>query len=190
MKSKQIFLYLTYFAGVLQIVGGTLGTYSLYLSSSNQGYKLWLSMLIVIPFILLNFVAGISIFLSKGSKTLILSIVNYFLQSFQFMVAGFYYFYSMGPFFGLGFVKKFNQSIAFWEKSSEFYTVTIIQFISDKNSYFLTVNFVAIFFVLVLIKENFNRKSSLTLENPLWRKSSRPASAPDSPELPYPNKQS
>lgn len=145
--------------GLIQIVGGVLSIYGLYKSAFNPNYELFISLIIVIPLVFLNFTAGVSVLVFKSPKGVILLAFNYFLQVLQFKFKGLYYFYAIGPYLGLGFVKKANQSVSFWWDGSEYIFTTLIRFVDDNIGYFFTVNFVALFFLLVIVQEYRNRKT-------------------------------
>jgi|GEM_PF-2817798 len=163
MKTVKIIAYI---GGIIQIVGGVLSIYGLYKSSSNPNYELFISLIIVTPLILLNFMAGFSVLFTKLPRGVLLLIINYLLQILQFKFKGVYYFYALGPYFGFGFVKKVNQNISFWWDGSECIFTTLIRFVDDKIGYFLTFNIVAIFFLIILFLEYRNRKAKIfTTEN-------------------------
>lgn len=163
MKTVKI---LAYIGGITQVAGGALSIYGLYKSSFNPNYELFNSLIIAIPLILLSFIAGFSVLFIKSSKGALILIINYLLQFLQFKFKGFYYFYSLGPYLGFGFVKKVNQNISFWWEGSEFIGINIIRFVDDKIGYFLTFNIVAIFFLIILFLEYRNRKAKIfTTEN-------------------------
>lgn len=145
-------------AAVAQIIGGILSIYGLYESSFNEGYELSISLLTVVPLIFLNFIAGYCILFTKPPKGVLPLIVTYILQIIQFKFKGVYYFYALGPYLGLGFVKKVNEGISFWWDQSEFIFIIIVRFVDDKIGYFLTFNVVAFFFFVILLLEYRNRK--------------------------------
>ena len=84
--------------------------------------------------------------LVKSPKGVVLLIITYLLQVVQLKFKGFYYFYAIGPYLGLGFVKKANQNISFWGDGSQYLFTVLIRFVDDKVGYFLSLNFVALFF--------------------------------------------
>ena len=156
MKQVRIF---TYIVGIIQIIGGGLLLYGLFKYSANPQYDLFKLILITLPFILLSVVAGINILKTKTAKGLYLSFINYFLQIVQFKIVGFYFFYSIGPYLGVGFVKNANQELSFWWEASEFIFINITRFVNDKIGYFVSFNFVAILFIIILLLELNNRKT-------------------------------
>lgn len=160
MKQIRIF---TYIIGVIQVIGGGLLLYGLFKYSTNPQYDLFKSILITLPFILLSVVAGINILKTKTTKGLYLSLINYSLQIVQLKMAGFYFFYSVGPYLGIGFVKKVNQELSFWWEASEFIFINIARFVNDKIGYFFSFNFVAILFIIILLLELNNRKTKQSL---------------------------
>ena len=160
MKQIRIF---TYIIGVIQVIGGGLLLYGLFKYSTNPQYDLFKSILITLTFILLSVVAGINILKTKTTKGLYLSLINYSLQIVQLKMAGFYFFYSVGPYLGIGFVKKVNQELSFWWEASEFIFINIARFVNDKIGYFFSFNFVAILFIIILLLELNNRKTKQSL---------------------------
>lgn len=146
---------------LLQIAGGVFSIYGIIVRSTDPDYKLLISISIAIPFLLLNFFASAIFLLTKSPKGVLLLLFHFLLQTIQFKFLGFYYFYSLGPYLGFGIVKKAGQEISFWWDSSEFIFFQLIRFVDDKIGVFFTINVVAIFFVVVLILEYRERKSSM-----------------------------
>jgi len=116
--------------------------------------------MISIPLILLCFVSGFSFLLTKSTWSVLLLMVNYLFQAIQFKFNGLYYFFAVGPYLGFGFVRKGNEDISFWWDISEFIGIILIRFVNDKIGYFLTFNFVAILFFVILLLEYRNRKGN------------------------------
>ena len=144
---------------LVQIVGGIFVIYGISIRSANPDYKLLVSLSIATPLLLLNFVACITLIVTKSPKGVLLLLFHFLLQTIQFKFNGLYYFYSLGPYLGFGFVKKAGQEISFWWDSSEFIFFQLIRFVVDEVGVFFTINIVAIFFFIVLILEYRDRRS-------------------------------
>lgn len=139
------------FIGVIQLVGGALLIYALYVRFTEVGtVNLFTVIIPLLLFTCLCFYAGIEILRGKliGIK---LSILNFALQLFQFSYFGIYFYYFIGPYVSLGYQKPLNSSLKFWT-DYEYFTGTLIVYIrEDKSSHFLLLNLVALIILILLI---------------------------------------
>lgn len=159
MNNEKTVKIISIIGALVQIVGGILAIIAIVKISADPDYNLLVSVGISTPFLLLNFAACISLIVTKSPKGALLLLFHFLLQIVQFKFNGLYYFYSLGPFLGLGFVKKAGQEFSFWLESSEFIFTLLLRFVDDKVGVFFTINIVAIFFFTVLILEYNDRKS-------------------------------
>ncbi len=139
---------------IYQFIFGILGIIQFIYNITNGFLKYPLVFVIVIIIIyIFSIIAGVLLFFNlKIGK--ISSLINQFLQIFQFNIFGLSFAYSSGFHVGLGFIPFGDHNI--WSFSRRIFTYNISSnchflYLAGNNTFYIGINFIAVIFVLIFI---------------------------------------
>ncbi len=136
--------------GSIQIIGACFIIYAFYFRLSLHEYNVLLMTIPLVILTLFSILAGI--YILKGTRRgYNWSIINFSLQTFQFSYFGLYFYYFLGPYVGVGYIKALGEDLDFWLRFKLFTGTLIVNINTNPSSHFFVVNLIAILLLVTTI---------------------------------------